>query len=698
MADRDDAAPGAPARSWLDIELGRIWLLAELCLRHLQRAGLRPDNHPAAPDLGAVLAARATARGGSSDIEALAASLTQADREVEAARRTSPVGQLARRLGLHRLEVETLMLAISPHIDPPLAELFHVVRGGARRGVNLALVTQLLRLRRDDRVAVLSSLDPERPLVAWRLIEVGPADHSDASATSRAIQPTFGLIELLGGGGPSSSLVRHARLIQAPATLDDLVLAPRLREVLGRTTGAAASAAPGAPWTVLWGIAGTGKITIAARLAAHAGQPLLAFDAMSADKAQRPELLRLAQRDALALGAALYVGPLTVGDDAGAVIRRLDRHPGPVVLGIESSRPPNLRLDRAAREIELGLPDEHGRTELWQRAVDGATGDAVSDAASGALAALARSFQLSPGEILATGAEARAIAAGERRAMTYGDLRSGIERRLRNSLQDLAWRVDVRVRWSDLVLPPEGRGRVEEFIARRAFAHKVYSEWGFGDRLERGKGSIALFSGPPGTGKTMLAGLIAKGLGLDLYQVDLSQIQSRWIGETEKQLGRVFDLAERAHAVLLFDEADSLLARRTDVETSNDRYANANVNYLLQRLEQYTGVVVLTTNKDAALDEALQRRLTLHLRLDVPEILEREQLWRSFLPQGAPRDPDLDVAALAREFELTGGLIKNVVVRAAFLAAREDTRLGTGLLRRAATLELEDMGRVVRAA
>jgi SpoVK/Ycf46/Vps4 family AAA+-type ATPase len=331
---------------------------------------------------------------------------------------------------------------------------------------------------------------------------------------------------------------------------------------------------------------------------------------------------------------------------------------------------------------------------LWQRAVQ--AGD--SEAGADGLAALARSFHLSPGEILATAGEAQAIARSERRAVTYGDLRGGIERRLRNSLQDLAWRIDVRVQWSDLVLPPDGRGRVEEFIARRAFAHKVYGEWGFGDRLERGKGAIALLSGPPGTGKTMLAGLIARGLGLDLYQVDLSQIQSRWIGETEKQLGRVFDLAERAHAVLLFDEADSLLSKRTDVETSNDRYANANVNYLLQRLEQYTGVVVLTTNKDAALDEALQRRLTLHLRLDVPEVPEREQLWRSFLPQGAPRDHDLDLEALAREFELTGGLIKNVVVRAAFLAAREDTQLGTSLLRRAATLELEDMGRVVRAA
>lgn len=684
----DDMTSDPPAsRSWLDAELGRIWLLAELCLRHLQRAGLRPAKHPAAPDLDTVLAARAAARGGSSEVDALAHSLAVADREVSAARRTSPLGQLAWRLGLDRLELETLVLAVAPHIDPPLADLFHVVRGGARRGVNLALVTQLLRLRRDDRVAVLSTLDPERPLVAWRLVEIGPADHSDASATNRSIQPTFGLIELLGGKpGPSSSLQRHARLVCAQPTLDDLVLAPGLRSTVERMCTASSAGRP--PWTVLWGIAGTGKTELSARIAAHANQPLFVFDVMAADKAARPELLRLAQRDALALGAALYLGPLTVGDDTTALVRRLDRYPGAVFLGVETARPPNLRLDQAVRELEVGLPDEQGRTMLWQRAVEGGPSEGLDT--------LARSFHLSPGEILAVGSEATTIASSECRAVTYGDLRSGIERRLRNSLQDLAWRIDVRVRWSDLVLPPDGRGRVEEFIARRAFAHKVYGEWGFGDRLERGRGSIALFSGPPGTGKTMLAGLIAKGLGLDLYQVDLSQIQSRWIGETEKQLGRVFDLAERAHAVLLFDEADSLLSRRTDVETSNDRYANANVNYLLQRLEQYTGIVVLTTNKDAALDDALQRRLTLHLRLDVPEIPEREQLWRSFLPQGVPRDHDLDLDALAREFELTGGLIKNVVVRAAFLAAREDCKLGTVLLRRAATLELEDMGRVVR--
>src|SRR5262249_53129230 len=157
-------------------------------------------------------------------------------------------------------------------------------------------------------------------------------------ATHRAIHPTFGLIELLAGAtGPSSSLSRHARLVRAAATLDDLVLSPRLREILSRMAGAVPECAP---WTVVWGIAGAGRTEMSARLAAHAGQPLLAFDVLAADRPARPELLRLAQRDAVALGAALYVGPLTTGDETATLVRRLDRQPGLVFLGVETSRPP----------------------------------------------------------------------------------------------------------------------------------------------------------------------------------------------------------------------------------------------------------------------------------------------------------------------------------------------------------------------
>jgi SpoVK/Ycf46/Vps4 family AAA+-type ATPase len=287
------------------------------------------------------------------------------------------------------------------------------------------------------------------------------------------------------------------------------------------------------------------------------------------------------------------------------------------------------------------------------------------------------------------------IAERNGRAVTQLDARGGVERRLRNDLGDLARRITVLTTMNDLVLPPQDMDRVDEFIARKKHQDTVYRQWGFGDRVGYGKGLIALFSGPPGTGKTMLAGLIATQLDLDLYQVDLAQVVSKWVGETEKQLGQVFDRAERAHAVLLFDEADSLFAKRTEVKGANDRYGNMATNYLLQRLEQYTGVAVLTTNKDTALDEALQRRLTLHLRLDVPDVAERERLWQSFLPPKAPVESNLNLTALANEFELSGGYIKNAAVRAAFLAASVGAPIGMDILRLASALELEDMGRVV---
>ena len=668
--------------TWLDRELQRLWLVAELGLRNLQDGKLRPA---ASGDLRAVLEARAASRGEAQDLATLAAQVERAERDVLAARAETPLGRLASRLGLTALETEVLIVALAPHVDPPLAELFHALRGGPRRGVTLTSITQLLRLSRVDRTRLLGVLDPERPLLHWKLIEAGAADASEGTAGSRTITPGLGAIDLLvGDGGPSGSLQRFARLVRAEPTFDDLVLSADLRAAANRLCHGRQLA----PWTVLWGLTGAGKRTLAARIAAHRGQSILEVDLFAAEPAQRRAVLRLAQRDALVLDATLYLGPLPpTGTEVRDLLRPLAVHPGPVVLGVESSRPPQLALDMPLREQALPIPDEATRLALWRAQLPGSRSEALE--------ALARSFHLTPGEIVGTASEARLVAQAENRLATIADLRTGVERRMRNGLQDVAWRVDVSVSWDDLVLAPDERGRVEEFIARRVFASKVYGEWGFGKRLERGRGSIALFSGPPGTGKTMLAGLIAKGLGLDLYQVDLSQIQSRYIGETEKSLGRVFDLAERAHAVLLFDEADALLSKRTDVESSNDRHANAHVNYLLQRLEAYSGVVVMTTNKDAALDDALQRRLTLHLRLDVPEVQERERLWASFMPAALPRERDLDIAALAREFELTGGYIKNVVVRAAFLAAREQRMLGTNLLRRAAVLEMEDMGRVV---
>jgi SpoVK/Ycf46/Vps4 family AAA+-type ATPase len=195
----------------------------------------------------------------------------------------------------------------------------------------------------------------------------------------------------------------------------------------------------------------------------------------------------------------------------------------------------------------------------------------------------------------------------------------------------------------------------------------------------------------------MVAGLVARELGLDLYQVDLSKVVSKYIGETEKNLSTVFEAAETGHAVILFDEADSLFAKRTAVSSSNDRYANLEVNYLLQRLEQFSGVALLTTNHETAIDPAFRRRLAVHIRLPMPDEAQRSDLWRAVLPADAPVDENLDLDELGREFAMTGGHIKNAVLRGAYLAAHERKPISASHLQRGARAEIEAMGKVVRA-
>jgi SpoVK/Ycf46/Vps4 family AAA+-type ATPase len=247
------------------------------------------------------------------------------------------------------------------------------------------------------------------------------------------------------------------------------------------------------------------------------------------------------------------------------------------------------------------------------------------------------------------------------------------------------------------VLPEELVDEVREFIGRVRHRRRVYDEWGFARKVAKGLGLSALFSGPPGTGKTMVAGIIADELGLDLYQIDLARIVSKYVGETEKNLSQVFDAAEAGHAILLFDEADSLFAKRTEVKSSVDRYANLEVNYLLQRMEAFRGITILTTNNDSAIDDAFRRRLSVRIDFPMPDSDERQQLWRSLLPDEA-KAPDLDDEAfekLADRYVMSGGYIRNAVLRAAFLAAEDGGAITTRHLQRAAALEYAAMGKVM---
>jgi SpoVK/Ycf46/Vps4 family AAA+-type ATPase len=306
---------------------------------------------------------------------------------------------------------------------------------------------------------------------------------------------------------------------------------------------------------------------------------------------------------------------------------------------------------------------------------------------------LATMYPLTPGLVVAAGKASRQEAGSE--LLESQHVAAGVARVLDHRLAGLATRVRVTQTWADLVLPAEQRDQLVELLARIRQRSKVYEEWGFATKLGKGLGVSALLSGPAGTGKTMAAGLVAAELRVPLYQIDVSKIVSKYIGETEKHLGAVFDAAEAGHAILLFDEADSLFGKRTEVRSSNDRHANRETNFLLQRLESFRGVCILTTNHEAALDEAFRRRLSVHVRFPIPSVEERRNLWRALIPANAPRAADLGFDRLADRFEMSGGYIRNAVLRAAFLAADRGSPIDGTLLMQAATTEYEAMGKVV---
>ncbi len=278
------------------------------------------------------------------------------------------------------------------------------------------------------------------------------------------------------------------------------------------------------------------------------------------------------------------------------------------------------------------------------------------------------------------------------------DIQLACRAQTRHHLDDHATRVDPRYRWNDLVLPPAETSQLRELAAHADHAVTVMESWGFADKLSLGRGLTALFHGPSGTGKTMAAEVLAAELGLELYVIDLSRVISKYIGECEKALAAVFDEAETANALLLFDECDALFGKRSEVRDSHDRYANIEVAYLLQRLEAYRGIAVLTTNLRRNMDEAFVRRIRFRVRFHAPTTELRLRIWRGAFPAQVPLLANVDLRFLADRFELTGATIKSAALRAAHLAAAEGGVTGSVGMRhavRAVVSELRQLERPV---
>jgi AAA+ superfamily predicted ATPase len=444
---------------------------------------------------------------------------------------------------------------------------------------------------------------------------------------------------------------------------------------------------------VVSGAAGLGRRTMLVSLAAEYGLETLCIDCskLPEDAVALATQLRALGRECRLLDCV----PILVNIDAlggeTATDRRLETVGREFVSLIQSNvlatsgpQRPTTRWNRPTIVIELDQPTSEHRARVWRAAL----GDEAADDAS----RLARAYPLAPALIHHAATTARARAGSG--LVQPHDIAAGIRAVLDDRLGQLARRVTVTQTWDDLVLPQEQMESIVDLVARVRESARVYEDWGFGKKVGKGFGVSALFSGPPGTGKTMVAALIARDLGLELYEVDFAKVVSKWIGESERNLAKLFDAAEAGYAILLFDEADALFGKRTEVKSSNDRYANLETNYLLQRLESFTGVCLLTTNHESNIDPAFQRRLSLHVRFDLPEPEERLRLWRTMLSAAVPVDPNVDMKQLARRFELSGGSIRNAVLRGAFFAADKGTALTMPLLERAARLELEALGKI----
>jgi len=591
-----------------------------------------------------------------------------------------PVAWLRRRLGLTDTEEQALWVLIAHELCPDARRRLRALATEEVADVSLDVLRRVVHGARTD-LRAWRELAPGGALRRACLIErIGGGDAPAHRMTFRVARRVLALVH--GDAGLDEELAGLAARAVAAPRLDELEVDPaaraRARDCLAREAGLA----------ILHGRAGSGRRSLWLAAAREAQRELLVIDAreLACERDRAERQLRIIARECRLLALApliLHLDALAGSGDAADRIDLIEAELGSLVLAT-ADRPPARRWRRPPVAIELLPPGGEARARLWRRALPAASaGDAEL---------LATRYPLAPALIRAAGAIAvRAAAGGE---MEPRHVEAGVRAVLDDRLAGLAARVAVTQTWADLVLPDDQLTAIVELLARIRERRRVHEDWGFADKLGRGLGVAALLSGPPGTGKTMCAGLIARELGTELYQVDPSRIASKWIGETEKNLAALFDAAEAGHAILLFDEADAVLGRRTAVRTSNDRHANQETSYLLQRLERFTGICLLTTNHEAAIDEAFRRRIAVHVRFPLPDADERERLWRVMLPERAPVAAELRLGELARRYVMSGGHIRNAVVRAAFLAADEGSSITAELLAHAAQLEYEAMGKL----
>jgi len=564
----------------------------------------------------------------------------------------SRLDQLCATFGLTKFERDVLVLCAGMELDARFAALCVAAHGDSHR----AYPTFELALAALPDVH-WSAIAPMAALRRWRLIEVSAGERLTASPLRLDERVLHYLVGI-------NYLDERLRGLIEPLPVPE-ALPPSQLNVAGRVAELWTTTEDGSalPIIQLCGNDPAGKRAVAAAACAVLGIQLQSLSAADVPPtaAERELLARLWEREALLSGSALLVDGenLDAGDAGRALIAFLEMVQGILIL----SGPQPLRTRQCQIvHLDVNKPSSSEQKQLWHQALGPA-----ANLLNGQLELVATQFNLGHQAITAASDEVlrefRADGEKDPGRLLWDACRA----QARPRMEDLAQRIEPAATWDDLVLPPAQLQVLRTIAAHVRQRDRVYERWGFAEKSTRGLGISALFSGATGTGKTMASEVLANELRLDLYRIDLSAMVSKYVGETEKNLRRVFDAAEEGGAILLFDEADALFGRRSEVRDSHDRYANIEVSYLLQRVEAYRGLAVLTSNLKNVLDPAFLRRLRFIVHFPFPDVVQRMEIWRRIFPAHTPTD-GLDVEQLAR-LNLSGGNIRNLALNAAFLAA-----------------------------
>jgi AAA+ superfamily predicted ATPase len=619
---------------------------------------------------------------------------------------------LQQAFGLSTFDIDLVLIALAPEVDLRYERLYAYLQDDVmRKRPTVDLALNLLCASAEAKLLRREHFGTGAPLIRQGLLHIVPdADRVEPPLLSQYLRLDAQIVHfLLGEAGLDPRLATFCQLIEPSVGLVELPLSLQTKQAL-KVLSIDAWQSHQPLQFYFQGPLGAGKRRTAEAIAATLQTDLLVADLRRVLDLTTAfdQTLRLLFREARFRNAVLYLPEVDrlSGLDQGIPYQRLlaelANDTGMTILAGMQPWVPVASGYSNVMSVSFAIPEFAQRQGCWQ--VHLAAAGVLLDEPS--LNVLADRFRLTPGQIAlavtaacnesrwrgAHGAPDRPLPQSNDR-LTLDDLFAAARGQSGHDLQGLAHKLEPRYTWNDLVLPSDPLAQLREICNQVKYRRVVYGEWGFDRKLSLGKGVNVLFSGPPGTGKTMAAEVIANELQLDLYKIDLSQVVSKYIGETEKNLDRIFTAAQNANAILFFDEADALFGKRSEVKDAHDRYANIEIGYLLQKMEEYQGMAMLATNLRQNMDEAFVRRIGAIVEFPFPDAEYRQHIWEVIFPQAAPLAEDVNFGILARQVKLAGGNIKNIALAAAFYAAEAGEVIRMQHLIQAARREYQKLGR-----